>query len=62
VQAAERFARQGGVPRFRPPVHGWTSHGGEAQGVTLLNGTWSVHTVQGPDRTWQVDSARCVDR
>jgi hypothetical protein len=54
VAAANWFAAHGGVAEL--PQAGWTpvdSSGGQA---TLSSGRSTVHVVQGPDQTWQVDS------
>jgi len=58
VAAALWFARHGGVPGI--PAAGWrqvSRHGG---GATVESGPVTLHVIQGPDRTWLVDSgSRC---
>jgi hypothetical protein len=56
VLAATWFSRHGGVPGI--PAHGWrlTSHGHRSALVT--SGQVTLHVIQGPDKTWQVDSGQ----
>ena len=54
VAAAAWFARHGGVAGV--PVRGWREAGRHGRGATVRSGPVSLHAVQGPDRTWQVDS------
>jgi hypothetical protein len=55
VAAAEWFVRgdAGEVPRS-----GWQEDGHDGSGVILRSGNVTLHAVQGPDTTWQVDSGR----
>jgi len=58
VLAALWFSRHGGVPGI--PAHGWrlTSHGHKS--AVVASGHFTLHVIQGPDKTWQVDSGeRC---
>jgi len=58
VAAAAWFARHGGVPGI--PSGGWQETGQNASGATVRSGPVTLHVLQGPDRTWQVDSGtRC---
>lgn len=58
VAAAAWFARHGGVPGI--PAAGWRETGRNASGATVQSGSVSLHVLQGPDQTWQVDSgSRC---
>jgi hypothetical protein len=54
VAAAARFARRGGVAGV--PARGWREVGRHGRGATVQSGPVVLHVVQGPDRTWQVDS------
>jgi hypothetical protein len=38
------------------PQSGWQEDGADGAGVTVGSGEVTVHVVQGPDQTWQVDS------
>ncbi|MGY1653655.1 hypothetical protein [Geodermatophilus sp. SYSU D01119] len=53
VAAAEAYAG----PGDEPPT-GWRVVGEDANGVELRAGDVTLHAVQGPDSTWQVDSGR----
>jgi hypothetical protein len=56
--AAAWFARHGGVPGI--PDAGWQEVSRATRSATLRSGPVTLHTTQGPDRTWQVDSGqRC---
>ena len=58
IAAASWFARHGGVPGI--PEAGWTETGRNGSGATVRSGPVTLHVLQGPDRTWQVDSgSRC---
>jgi hypothetical protein len=54
VAAAVWFARHGGVAGV--PARGWRVAGRHGRGATVRSGPVTLHVVQGPDRTWQVDS------
>jgi hypothetical protein len=54
VAAAAWFARHGGVAGV--PARGWREVGRHGRGATVQSGPVVLHVVQGPDRTWQVDS------
>src|SRR5690349_7087846 len=54
VAAAAWFARHGGVAGV--PDRGWREAGRHGRGATVRSGPVTLHVVQGPDRTWQVDS------
>ena len=54
VGASEWFARHGGVGGV--PRTGWHLDGSDSQGVFTRSGWARLHEVQGPDKTWQVDS------
>lgn len=54
VQASEWFARHGGVADV--PRSGWHVDGSDEIGVFTRSGSARLHVVQGPDKTWQVDS------
>jgi hypothetical protein len=54
VAAAAWFARHGGVVGV--PARGWREVGRHGRGATVQSGPLVLHVVQGPDRTWQVDS------
>ena len=54
VAAAAWFARHGGVAGV--PDRGWREAGRHGRGATVRSGPVTLHIVQGPDRTWQVDS------
>jgi hypothetical protein len=58
--AAAWFARHGGLAGI--PAQGWrrVSGSGSGSGATVESGAVTLHVIQGPDRTWQVDSGnRC---
>jgi hypothetical protein len=56
--AAAWFARHGGLTGI--PVEGWRQVSRSGSGATLESGAVTLHVIQGPDRTWQVDSGnRC---
>jgi hypothetical protein len=57
LAAAQRFVAEGGVD-VRLPRSGWRIQDREAAGATVTSGDWSLHVLQGPDSTWQVDSGR----
>jgi hypothetical protein len=58
VKAAIWFARHGGVPAI-PPA-GWQQMSRTGSYATVKSGAVTLHVLQGPDRTWQVDSGeRC---
>jgi hypothetical protein len=54
VEAAALFARHGGVAGV--PARGWRDASRHGRGATVRSGRVTLHVVQGPDRTWQVDS------
>ena len=54
VAAAAWFARHGGVAGV--PARGWREVSRHGRGATVRSGPVTLHVVQGPDRTWQVDS------
>lgn len=54
VAAAAWFARHGGVAGV--PDRSWREAGRHDHGATVRSGPVTLHVVQGPDRTWQVDS------
>ena len=54
VAAADWFADHGGVGGV--PGSGWHEDGRDDAGVTLRSGGATLHAVQGPDGTWQIDS------
>lgn len=54
VLASEWFARHGGVAGI--PQSGWQLDGSNGQGLFTRSGRVRLHVVQGPDKTWQVDS------
>jgi hypothetical protein len=54
VEAAYWFARHGGVPAM--PVTGWQLAGRSGTSATVKSGDVTLHAIQGPDGTWQVDS------
>jgi hypothetical protein len=54
VAAAAWFARRGGVAGV--PARGWREADRHDRGATVRSGPVTLHVVQGPDRTWQVDS------
>jgi hypothetical protein len=54
VAAAAHFARHNSVA-FRIPRSGWSQTAPDANGATVVSGAVTLHTVEGSDRTWQVD-------
>ena len=54
VDAAERFAGLEGVPDV--PESGWQEDDQDENGVIVRSGDATLHVIQGPDKTWQVDS------
>jgi hypothetical protein len=54
VAAAAWFARHGGVAGV--PARGWRQASRQGRDATVRSGLVTLHAVQGPDRTWQVDS------
>jgi hypothetical protein len=52
--AAVWFARHGGVAGV--PHEGWRQVGRARHSATVASGSYTLHAIQGPDRTWQVDS------
>ena len=54
VSAAAWFARHGGVAGI--PARGWRQASRQGRDATVRSGPVTLHAVQGPDRTWQVDS------
>lgn len=58
VTAAAWFARHGGLTGI--PAQGWRQVSRSGSGATVESGAVTLHVIQGPDRTWQVDSGnRC---
>jgi hypothetical protein len=56
--AAAWFARHGGLTGI--PAQGWRQVSRNSSGATVKSGAVTLHVIQGPDRTWQVDSGnRC---
>jgi len=56
--AAAWFARHGGLTGI--PAEGWRQVSRSGSSVTVESGPVTLHVIQGPDRTWQVDSGnRC---
>jgi hypothetical protein len=56
--AAVWFARHGAVAGV--PFGGWREVSRNGGGRTVESGSFTLHVIQGPDRTWQVDSgSRC---
>lgn len=42
------------------PAEGWRQVSRSGTGATVESGAVTLHVIQGPDRTWQVDSGnRC---
>jgi len=54
VAAAAWFARHGSVTGV--PDRNWREAARHGHGATVRSGPVTLHVVQGPDRTWQVDS------
>lgn len=54
IAAAAWFARHGGVAGV--PARAWRVAGRHGRGATVRSGPVTLHVVQGPDGTWQVDS------
>ena len=51
-------AHGGGLPAI--PHNGWQVTSRSGAGATVESGSVTVHVIQGPDKTWQVDSGeRC---
>lgn len=57
VAAAKWFAVHGGVADV--PRAGWQETGRDQNGATVKSGGQTLHTMQGPDGTWQVDAGSC---
>jgi hypothetical protein len=58
LAAAIWFSAHGGVPAI--PHNGWRVTSRSDVGATVESGSVTVHVMQGPDKTWQVDSGeRC---
>lgn len=58
VAAASWFARHGGLPGI--PAHGWRQVSRSGGAAMVQSGAVTLHAIQGPDRTWQVDAGtRC---
>jgi len=53
VKAAYWFARHGGVPAI--PDTGWRQVSRSGTTATVKSGAVTLHVIEGPDRTWQVD-------
>jgi hypothetical protein len=59
VRAAQWFASHGGVPGI--PAGGWREISRDDGNALVASGSVRLHVIQGPDRTWQVDSGeRCA--
>ena len=59
VRAAQWFARHGGVPGI--PFAGWRQIRNQGGSAVVVSGPVTLHVVEGPDLTWQVDSGeRCA--
>jgi hypothetical protein len=54
VSASQWFAEHEGV--WAVPTSGWREAGSDDQGVFTESGGVRLHVIQGPDKTWQVDS------
>jgi hypothetical protein len=54
--AAAWLARHGGLTGI--PAQGWRQVSRNGTGATVESGAVTLHVIQGPDRTWQVDSGR----
>ena len=54
LAAARWFGHHGRVPAV--PESGWYQLSGSAGEAELASGSSRLHAVQGPDKTWQVDS------
>jgi hypothetical protein len=54
VRAASWFARHGGVRGI--PQAGWRQVSRTGKAAVVRSGMVTLHVIQGPDRTWQVDS------
>lgn len=54
VAAAAWFARHGGVAGI--PARPWRQASRQGRDATVRSGPVTLHAVQGPDQTWQVDS------
>src|ERR1700732_3416027 len=56
----EDAASRARVPGFALPRSGWQIVSTNRASVSLRSDGYQVHAVQGPDKTWQVDSGgRC---
>jgi preprotein translocase subunit SecD len=53
-KAAEWFAAHGGIGDI--PAAGWHTTSGSTGTATVQSGNSTLHVIQGPDQTWQVDS------
>lgn len=60
LRASEWFARHGNVADV--PATGWRLDGGDTTGLFTRSGASRLHVVQGPDKTWQVDSGTTCGR
>jgi hypothetical protein len=59
VRAAEWFARHGQLSGI--PAGGWRETSRDSGTAVVESGPVKLHVVEGPDRTWQVDSGeRCA--
>ena len=59
VAAAAWFAQGGSVAGV--PRRGWKVTSRTGRGAVVSSGSQVLHAVQGPDRTWQIDSGyRCA--
>ena len=59
----EDAASRARVPGFALPKSGWQIVSPMGASVSLRSGGYQVHAIQGPDKTWQVDSGgHCDDR
>lgn len=56
VRAAAWFARHGGLPGI--PRDGWRQVSRTGEAAVVKSGMVTLHVIQGPDGTWQVDSGR----
>ena len=59
VRAAEWLAQHGGVPGI--PIGGWREINRRDGNALVESGPVTLHVIEGPDHTWQVDSGeRCA--
>lgn len=59
-QAAAQFFALHRSPPFPVPRSGWVVISQDSRGATVRSGSVSLHVIEGPDHTWQVDSGnRC---